>query len=86
MNDMHRLPSRNNNARLLAAIQQSQLQILRGSTDSTNRQVMHTDKHRGSGTQEGGADRSDSAGAQQAGDTRAGEVNNDGGRAASNEG
>jgi hypothetical protein len=85
VNDLHRLPSRNNHARLLAAIQQSQLQILRGATDSTNRQVMHTDKHRGSGTPPGGADRSDSAGAQQAGDTRAGEVNNDGCAAASNE-
>ena len=78
MNDMHRLPSRNNHARLLAAIQQSQLQILRGATDTAAGQVTHADNGTDNGTPPGGTDRGDSAGAQRAGDTRAGEKQNDG--------
>ena len=42
--DMQRLPSRNNNARLLASIQCATLQILLGSTDTTNRQAAFADE------------------------------------------
>ncbi len=85
MNDLHRLPNRNDNARLLAAIQQSQLQILRGATDTAAGQVAHADNGTDNGTPPGGTDRGDSAGAQRAGCARAGEGQNNGGAAASNE-
>ena len=63
-NTMHILPGRNNNARLVAAIQCASLYFLLSATDSTNRQITHTDNSADNGPAAGGAGRCDGVGAR----------------------
>ena len=83
---MQRLPSRNNNARLLAAIQCATLQILLGAHDSTIPQCGNkTGQGGGQGGTAEGIDRSHELGAFRAGNQGFSEVNNISGSAATNE-
>lgn len=86
MNDLQRLPSRNDNARLLAAIQSATLQILLGATDSAARQVTHTNNRADNSAQEDGAIGFSICWPERAGDTRTGEKQDAGGAAAGSEG
>lgn len=81
---MHRLPSRDNDARLLAAIQCATLQILLGTHDST---IAQSGRYAGQGRGKDGAvediDRGRDVGAFRAGNQGISEVNNNGGSSAS---
>ena len=68
------LPGRNNDARLVAAIQCASLYFLLGATDSTNRQITHTDDSADNGQKAGGAGRCDVMGARRDRNQAAGEA------------
>ena len=75
---LQRLPSRNDNARLLAAIQSATLQILLGATDSAASQVAYTGQRTDRNEKEGGSIGFSIGWPERAGNTRAGEKQNDG--------
>ena len=82
MSDLHRLSGIHDNTRLVAAIQCATLQILFGAFDTANRQTENTDKRSDHCASPCGDWHCNCPRTQRAGNTRAGEVKNDGGSAA----
>ena len=79
---MHRLPARNDNARLVAAIQCASLYFLFGATDTANRQAENTNDRRNNCTAACGFSGCNRQRPQRAGDTRLGEKQDAGNPAA----
>ena len=73
-NTLQILPGRNDDARLVVAIQCAKLYFLLREADSTNRQITHTDNRADDGQKAGGAGRCDGVGAQRDRNQAAGEV------------
>ncbi len=79
---VRRLQSRNDNARLLAAIQCASLYFLLGANDSADRQAADADKRADHGAAQGSVGRGDCLGTQRGTDSQVGQ-GSDGGVAVS---